>query len=252
MSTDLILNHDGNNNYNVTLQNVPLIGSFYVNITSNNYIVNQRNFFINKNNYDSNGNINVLSCKLYYGYNSLNLNCEWLANSKPRLYGTHVFKYNNIDKNKIKIKVVINQITKKDWNIAAKNGYIDIIKYLFENKIGNYTESTMKIACSNNKLEIVKYLDEINCPYNLEDMFKLVCKKKSTSLSNYFYNKLKLKYVTKLDKIAFINMLKKFETFNNILKLKHEFLKEIIEQEINEIEISDEKKESLKYLITYI
>ena len=65
----------------------------------------------------------------------------------------------------------------------------------------------MKTACTNNRLEIVKYLNEINCPYNLEDMFKLVFKKKSTSLINYFYNKLKIKQVTKLDKIAFIDML---------------------------------------------
>lgn len=80
-------------------------------------------------------------------------------------------------------------------------------------------------------------------------MFKIACTKKSTNLINYFYNKLKLKYTTKLDKIMFIDMLKK----HNLDKLKQEVLHEVIEQEINEIvEISDEKKDSLKLLIRYI
>lgn len=165
--TDLILNHDGNDNYNLTLQNVTLTGAFIITITSpHNYYLNSKRYFIYKNvdNINENGNIHTLKPSYSYNsINSINLNCEWLANSKPNLYGTFIFKenkYNLIDKSKIKAKVVITEITKKDkeWNAAAKSGYIEILKYLSTNKIGNCTESTMKTACTNKNFEIVATL----------------------------------------------------------------------------------------------
>ena len=75
--TDLILNHDGNDNYNVTLQNVPLIGVFIITITApSSYQINlnSKRYFIYKNVNDVNGNVYSLTNSSYFA--PFNLNCE--------------------------------------------------------------------------------------------------------------------------------------------------------------------------------